>query len=312
MKSCFLFLVLAATASAQRPENVLVVVNSTSQVSRDVGEYYRQKRNIPAGQVCTISAPAIEEIDRDTYNKRVRNPVGECLTRGGLQERILYIVLTKGVPLVVQGSGGRSGEVASVDSELTLLYQELKGVKIPVAGKMPSPYYRRNSRGQDFARFSHPEFPMYLVTRLDGYDLKEVKALVDRGMSPKREGVFVLDCNGDADMPGDNWLREAAVRLRAAGVPESSIVLETTKRFLIGAENVLGYASWGSNDKSDRSRYLQHKWVNGALLAEFVSTDARSFERPPENWNIGSWKDDRKTFFKDSRNRSSPTICTRA
>ena len=44
-----------------------------------------------------------------------------------MHDRIFYIVLTKGIPLRISGSGGRAGTAASVDSELTLLYRKLVG-----------------------------------------------------------------------------------------------------------------------------------------------------------------------------------------
>ena len=49
------------------------------------------------------------------------------LGRQGAQDRILYIVLTKGLPLRIDGTAGRQGTVSSVDSELTLLYRKMTG-----------------------------------------------------------------------------------------------------------------------------------------------------------------------------------------
>jgi len=57
------------------------------------------------------------------------------LTGNFAQDRILYIVLTKGIPLRVNGTSGQDGTIASVDSELTLLYRKLvQGQGIPLAG----------------------------------------------------------------------------------------------------------------------------------------------------------------------------------
>ena len=70
--------------------------------------------------------------------------------------------------------------------------------------------------------------------------------------------------------------------------------------FLVGEKNVLGYASWGSNDRANFSRLLRNTWVNGALAVEFVSTDARTFTRPPEKWTIGKWSDPPASFFAGS------------
>lgn len=289
---------VSATALAQGPENVLLVVNKDSKVSQSVGAHYGARRNVPAQQVCSIKTWDEEEIDRAIFDKEIRRPILDCLTKGGLQDRVLYIVLTKGVPLKIKDSD-EQGDHASVDSELTLLYQDLLGLPRVLRGRVPNPYFA-GSRGGRLVRFSHREFPIYLVTRLDGYDLADVRALIDRGLAPSHEGRFVLDLSGDDTATGNNWLRAAAEKLKEAGVPASRIVLETSEKFLAGEKDVLGYASWGSNDRSNHSRFLSNTWVNGALLAEFVSTDARTFEKPPKKWNIGTWSDPPISFFAGS------------
>lgn len=294
-----LLLSCCLSARAQGPQNVLLVVNLNSRVSQEVAQYYRQRRAVPAGQVCSIRAPETEEIDRAVFDRQIRLPLLACVDRGGMQDRILYVVLTKGVPLKVKGSSGEKGEQASVDSELTLLYQDLLGLRRTPTGRAPNPYFAPRAGGTKFSRFSHREYAMYLVTRLDGYDLNDIRALIDRGLSPSREGRFILDLKRDDNAMGNDWLRQAAERLHAAGIPSPRIRLETSAEFLTGQKDVLGYAGWGSNDPSARSRFLGHTWVRGALLAEYVSTDARTFEKPPDNWNIGKWSD-RQAFFKDS------------
>lgn len=285
------------SARAQGPENILLVVNKDSKLSKAVGQYYQQRRNVPASQVCFIKTLDQEEIGRVTFEDEVRKPILNCLTKGALQDRILYIVLTKGVPLKIKAS--ERNDQASVDSELTLAYQDLLGVPRVLKGGSANPYFS-NSVSGNLRRFSHREFPMYLVTRLDGYDLADIRALIDRGLSPSREGRFVLDLSYDDNATGNNWLREAAIKLKEAGIPESRIRLETTTAFLTGEKEVLGYAGWGSNDRSNHSRFLNNTWVNGALLVEFVSTDARTFERPPKKWTSGKWDDPPESFFAGS------------
>ena len=285
------------SARAQGPENILLVVNKDSKLSKAVGQYYQQRRNVPASQVCFIKTLDQEEIGRVTFEDEVRKPILNCLTKGALQDRILYIVLTKGVPLKIKAS--ERNDQASVDSELTLAYQDLLGVPRVLKGGSANPYFS-NSVSGNLRRFSHREFPMYLVTRLDGYDLADVRALIDRGLSPSREGRFVLDLSYDDNATGNNWLREAAIKLKEAGIPESRVRLETTTAFLTGEKEVLGYTGWGSNDRSNHSRFLNNTWVNGALLVEFVSSDARTFERPPKKWTIGKWEDPPESFFAGS------------
>jgi uncharacterized protein (TIGR03790 family) len=285
-------------ALAQGPRNILLVVNQNSAVSGQVADYYRQRRGVPATQVCSVRAPEEEEIDRAVFDRDIRQPLANCLARGALHDRVLYIVLTKGVPLKIKGSGGREGDQASVDSELTLLYSDLLGVPRQLAGRARNPYYGQMTAGR-FSRFSHALFPIYLVTRLDGYSLEDIRGLIDRALSPRRDGRFILDLKADDNTMGNDWLRLAAERLQAAGIPASRIVLETSTRFLTGEKDVLGYASWGSNDHADTSRFLRHGWVNGALLAEYVSSDARTFQEPPQEWDIAKWSEPEK-FYKGS------------
>ena len=52
---------------------------------------------------------------------------------------------------------------------------------------------------------------------------------------------------------------------------------------------MIAYASWGSNDSDRKDRFLHFQWLPGAIMTEFVSTNARTFQRPPDNWNIGPW-----------------------
>ena len=90
------------------------------------------------------------------------------------------------------------------------------------------------------------------------------------------------------------------MKLKEAGVPDSQIQLETSQKFLTGEEDVLGYASWGSNDRSNPSRVLGNAWLDGAIVSEYVSTNARTFEQPPANWKTGKWSDPPGTFFAGS------------
>ena len=55
----------------QTADNVLVVVNDSSALSRSVGEYYARKRAIPVRNICHIKAGAEESISRDEYNRRI-------------------------------------------------------------------------------------------------------------------------------------------------------------------------------------------------------------------------------------------------
>jgi uncharacterized protein (TIGR03790 family) len=275
---------------AQSPDQVMVVVNDNSRDSQEIGEYYLRKREIPLANLCRIRTPPNELIQRPVYNEEIEKPIATCLKKQNLQEKILYIVLTAGIPLGVEGNGDAlRSEASAVDSELTLLYQRMRGTVIPLAGPVNNPFYRQRD-----TPFRHPVFPMYLVTRLDAYNMTEMKALVDRSLEARNTGKFAIDLREDNDTPGNQWLRTAALLL-----PRDRVVMEDTGKVLTSVDGVIGYASWGSNDRAHTQRYLHMKWLPGAIATEFVSSDGRTFKQPPENWKIGTWAD-KGSYFADS------------
>jgi uncharacterized protein (TIGR03790 family) len=285
----FLFLfVFSSCLQAQSGENILLVVNRNVPVSRQIADYYRPRRSIPVKNVCTIDTTAEEEIQWAVYEEQIERPIGDCLKRAGLVDKVLYIVTTMGVPLKVDGPGSRDlAEHASVDSELALLYSKLKGQRFARAGGVPNPFYMRRD-----AKFQHPAFPIYLVTRLAAYDLADVRAMIDHSLRALNRGKYVLDLQSEKDEPGNNWLRTAAMLL-----PSSRVVLDETARPLYDQTGVIGYASWGSNDVN-RTRRLPHfEWLPGAIAAEYVSTSARTFLRPPDTWTPGADWSDKSRYF---------------
>lgn len=277
-----LLLILTPVSQAQTGANVLLVVNGNSAVSRQVGDYYRPRRSVPVANVCTLATTEDEEIDWNTYVSQIETPIGDCLKKARLTESVLYIVLTMGMPLKVKGGGSGMGlESASVDSELTLLYAKLKGDKFSRAGPIGNPFYRKRD-----APFRHPQFPIYLVTRLAAYDLADVTAMIDRSLAARNRGKFVIDLSAGSDEDGNNWLRNAAILL-----PAGRVILDESKSVLYNQTDVIGYASWGSNDGNRKQRWLHNQWLPGAIATEFVSTGARTLRRPPDAWQYTKWGD---------------------
>jgi uncharacterized protein (TIGR03790 family) len=274
---------------AQTGRQVLLVVNRSDAVSRQVGDYYRSRRQVPPKNVCTLQSGAGEEITWETYVVQIERPIAACLEKNGLREQILYIVLTMGLPLKIQGGGSRmTAEYGSVDSELTLLYSKMKGATFARQGVVPNPFFMKRD-----APFSHPQFPIYLVTRLAAYDLAGVKAMIDRSLAARNRGKFVIDAGGP-NGDGNHWLQTAAMLL-----PRERVVSDDTAKVLYGQKDVIGYASWGSNDDNRKRRWPGFQWLPGAIATEFVSTNARTLKRPPDDWTLTTYED-RQHFFAGS------------
>jgi uncharacterized protein (TIGR03790 family) len=277
--------------AAPGPAEVLLVINRTSPASREIGSYYKAKRGIPDTNICSIATRVDETVDRSTYVKEIVKPIANCLRTRKLTEQVLYLVLTLGVPLRVGelGADTRTTESASIDSELTLLYQQLKGGPEPkLAGPLPNPFFQQRD-----VPFAHPNFPMYLVTRLAAYDVATVKKMIDRSLAAANRGNFIIDLRGADDRTGNDWLRTSAVLL-----PTDRLVLDESDTVLMKQKGVIAYASWGSNDGNRNARKLGFEWLPGAIVSEFVSTNGRTFVKPPDTWTLGKWADRKSWYFE--------------
>ncbi len=280
---CFFLALLALNniALAPGPEAVLLVVNRASPVSAQIGEYYAQRRGIPRSNVCLIDTLPDETISRAVHDKAIAAPVAACLKKRSLVESVLFIVTTLGVPLRISGSGGQQGDQASVDSELAALYEDLHGAPHRLSGPIANPFFRRVLQPM-----KHPDVPLYLVCRLAAYDVSEVKQMIDRSLEATNRGRVVLDMKSNDDQEGNNWLWNAALLL-----PKGRFVLDQSTEVVTGERDVIGYAGWGSNDPNRKQRFLGLHWLPGAIATEYVSSDGRTFTRPPDTWTTTTWKD---------------------
>ena len=291
---------LTSTTWAQSAENVAVVINENSAASITIGERYAEARALPSSNVLRIRTPAQETIDRPTYETTIERPISAAIAREGLQDRILYLVLTKDVPIRVAGTVGLQGTVASVDSELTLLYRALTGKRMPTSGRVENPYYLGSREVSTALRFSHQQQDIYLVSRLDAFTVPEALGLVDAALKPAGEGRVVLDQRAPLVNSGaDEWLAAAAQKLVAQGGADR-VLLETTPKPVRDAGPVLGYYSWGATDPQLRARKSGMQFVPGAIASTLAGTDARTFQEPPVSWVPMHSPGDRSTHFRGS------------
>ncbi|MEZ5317515.1 MAG: TIGR03790 family protein [Vicinamibacterales bacterium] len=281
-----LALAWAAPAGAQSGANVLVVVNAASQASVEIGVYYARVRQVPDVNFVRISAPVTDQISRADFERTIQAPIARHLWTQRLQDQVLYIVLTKDVPLRIEGSAGLDGTMASVDSELTLLYRRMLGRDDPILGRVDNPLFLGDRPVDEARPVARTTSDLYLVTRLDGYSVADVRGLIDRGLSPTTAGRIVLDQRGiPGDRGGDLWLETTSDRLEAEGARDRITLDQTPARAAV-TDPVLGYYSWGSNDPANQLRHLGLTFAPGAIGGLFVSTDGRTFTAPPDDWTL--------------------------
>jgi uncharacterized protein (TIGR03790 family) len=282
-----LALAIPGVAAAQTGASVLVVINHTSSASETIGRQYAERRGVPEDNLCVLPLPLDESVSREVYDTQIEQPIWACIANRQAQDRILYIVLTKDVPIRIKGTSGRSGTNASVDSELTLLYRRRTGESVPIVGFVPNPYFAGAKASATVEPFTHRPHDIYLVTRLDGYTLQDALALIDRAAAPTAEGVFVLDRQAaKADLIPNRWLGAAAERLTAQGLG-NRIASAAPAAGSSGTFGLVGYYSWGANAEGNRRRAADVTFYPGALAGMFVSTDGRTFKEPPASWLPG-------------------------
>jgi uncharacterized protein (TIGR03790 family) len=121
---------------------------------------------------------------------------------------------------------------------------------------------------------------MFLVTRLDGYDIEDCLKLVDDSLEAKPEkGPFFFDPAANR-RAGDYGLLQKEMLFMANLMGRRGYQVEIGKpgAFAAPPGPLAGYCSWGSNDSSyKRDVYRELRFKPGALAETFVSTSGRTF-----------------------------------
>lgn len=258
-------------------DDVLLIVNDASDISKQIGTYFARMRGIPDDNICNVTTTTSEEIGRLGFD-HLRSAIEGHITSKALNGTLNYIVTTKGVPLRIYDADPQ--RVACVDSELTMILSSRAG-EIGLSGYTPNPYYNREEP------FQRSKTDMFLVTRLTAYSFEHVKVLIDNATdSHGHNGTFVLDIDPYRDGGGykiaNDWLRNAHTVLQQKG---HDSFLDETGVYITGKTDVMGYCSWGSNDVN-HSLYTVHAepdngWLPGSIAETYVSTSARSFNWGP-------------------------------
>jgi uncharacterized protein (TIGR03790 family) len=288
-----------AKPARRSPDQVLIIFNEQSPVSKAIALDYAGKRRVPnlLAVNCPDSALSAqnETLTPAAYAQAIEAPVRARLA--GLTN-IQFLVLTKGIPIRVKSPGA----FPSVDSLLAALdYTNLAGaLKIPISGDGAMGFAYSNRYWNATEPFSHGRFGGYLVSRLDGYTEADAKALVTRALSAEQgltNGEVLLDVQpsfglGDpatqpAPLPAASiskespWsefnadLRHAHDLLARRGIADE---LDLSEAFVGGRSNLLGYFSWGSNDaRFSKDAYQTLFFAPGSLSDTAVSTSARTF-----------------------------------
>jgi uncharacterized protein (TIGR03790 family) len=266
MIGTFLF---TAPASAQMPsyDDVLVIMNNNSQLSKDIGEYFQQERNIPQENMCYIDTLTGERATYAEYENIV-SQIKAHIQNNNLEETINYLVTTKDIPLMFRTPGEPfTGNYYSLDNFLVTSFASIHSGN-PYAAQGYEPYDHANPLFQG----------MYLVTRLTGYDYEDVKQLVDNATLS-----FDYDYSGNKNVLLDQGV--SAFNLKILDAQEDMeqmgfhVTLGNTTEFVINQQDLIMAFTSGSNDGYSIPGYLWgFDFLPGAIMETAVSSGGRTFD----------------------------------
>lgn len=169
------------TPSQNEADQILILVNINSPDSIELGQYYKQRRGVPADQIVNLTTTTEESITMTDYNSQIKEPIKTFLDSNNLKEKIHYIVPTYGVPVKIDTNYAVDSYLADVfDTMQTYVFYNNNTAAY-------NPYYKGYWDSYSTGLHSSPSHFLtghttYLVTRLDGASLKIAKGLVDKAI----------------------------------------------------------------------------------------------------------------------------------
>jgi len=284
-------------------DSVLVVYNSSTTANANYSDI-TQSQDIADYAEATfagchkIGIPIVDGIRSGTYGENITRADYEAYIRDVIRTEIAsggwtiyYIVLCKGIPHRIAGSGTT---YSSVDCELCTLEDDCNGVYNPSAlaynaGANPYYNYSFDMSGDDdfFSSFNGTngvfsgDGVSYLVTRLDGYMVAQVKSMIDKAAMTYQAGgaYYVLDDDPDVF---NGQMVDANTRLIGAG---ENVDFDNTNTFITTTSgDVMAYVGHGIHHTPappSGSTYilddLSFTLKNGAICTAYESYFCWSF-----------------------------------
>ena len=241
-------------STAMDYSDVAVLINNQSEVSRTIGWAFVTARNISADRVFIFdndSTPTGETINRNQFNTYFLDPFRTMLSEYNGTD-INYLVTTKGVPLRVNGGNDKAAfdqEISlaggSYDSQIGADYWINHGYG-PLAGKK-------------MEKFTRDDYGFFLVTRLTGYTVDTALELIEKANNSfGARGTHVLDLATNRNDTGYKFWNDDLYVANSTlnGTMNLPVIFDEETEFVTNLTNVIGYASWGSNDGNWNYNYL--------------------------------------------------------
>ena len=308
---CGALLALSRIASgADSGSSVVLVYNRNLPESKQVAEYYAQRRQVPAGQIFGLDLPKTETMTRGEDQQRLSEPLLRHLRESNLlvypkggkrhekstnefpvQASIRYAVLCYGVPLKIvndpklnePGVDKVRPELrrndAAVDSELSMLPNLLS--RYHLTGPVVNRLFATTN-----AALLSPTNGILLVARLDGPTPEIARGLVDKAIQAENDGLWgraYFDSRGFTNSNykiGDDWMRGGAQLTARLGFDTVLDNDPATFPVAFPMSQIAIYAGWYIATRPARSPGRRLSLCRALLRITCTRSARRRFARP--------------------------------
>ncbi len=301
------------TAGENLANRTLVIYNENDPLSRDLAQFYAEKRGIADDRVVALKCSIEEEISREEYDRDIATPLRQLFdtrgwwTRGpdhpGLEpssnvssNHIRFVALMRGMPLKIRPTAEYAGDpgntqpspiheqnAASVDSELAVLGFFTRAI----SGIIPNPYFRAYSH---ITEAPHPR--VMLVTRLDAPTGTMVRRMITDSLYAEKYGLWgrcYLDSRGMAPgssplAEGDGWISKILAETAPLVLPtiiDKRPGVYSTEYPMTEAAMYFGWYTENVTGPFTRSGF---HFQPGAVACHLHSYSAVSVRDPAHHW----------------------------
>jgi uncharacterized protein (TIGR03790 family) len=322
MRLLFLLVVAGValtTRVAAQGDQVVVVYNSRLPESKQVADYYAQRRGVPTNQILGLPLPTGEAMTRQQFIEDLQKPLQKHLEKEKLfvyspatnhfpaeveqqkafrvvnSARVRYAALCYGVPVKISRDNGLAEagaeklpvelqrSEAAVDTQLACL-PGWEGV-LPWVGPIRNPYQGATNSAQ-----LDPTNGLLMVTRLDGPSAAIARGLVDKAIEAETNGFWgraYFDLRGITNggyALGDSFIGvSAAVAIRAGF---ETIGDQKPETFAAGfpMSQIAVYFGWYDTKVSGPFTRPTVEFMPGALAYHLYSFSAQTIRASNESW----------------------------
>ena len=255
------------------PFNTLVVVNTNSADSVELGEYYAETHGIPAHHLCSIGVTTNwGSITSNEFHSQIWAPVTNHIATNGLAGQIDFLVLCQDLPTRVE-------DVEGVTAALFYGFKDAPGHWDPPAGVCKLPAGTSNNYNRAERAFNSSAgwnaTNGFIAFHLISSNLATSKLVADRGAAaqstfPATASIYLYNL-GDGPR---GWREQRFANAQFAfaalpGLPAAGVIAPNWWT-LSGKTNVMGYHD-GYGNLTGGAKSTNNTWLAGAYADHMTS-----------------------------------------